>query len=298
MKISVSTGWLEKKLCTQKMFRMMKEAGIDAADYGLSNWIPNIEALKQMDDYKRSDEEVIAHYTAVRKMAEAEGIEIYQTHAIFGAFAICDTPEYRDITRKHILATYALGARYTVIHPIATPGRIMDEKKEECFAYNLDLFRAMLPHLHKYGVKIGVEPMWTRDRDGIIRPTVCSRPEEILEFINVLGNEHFCACFDYGHVALTGNDTGDTVGGAIRKLGKAMEIVHIHEVDGIQDNHTAPYSFHGTMDWEDIIAAMHEIGYAGTVNFEVGGQYYAKYPERLLPEALRHLAAIGKDIIG
>ena len=80
----------------------------------------------------------------------------------------------------------------------------------------------------------------------------------------------------------------------MRKLGKTVKCVHIHEVDGIKDRHTVPFTYPGVMDWEDIAAAMREIGYEGTVNFEIGGNYYDRFSDALMPEALRHLAAIGK----
>ena len=296
MALSISTGTLEARFGTRELFRMMKEAGFDCADYGLDSWCPDREAVINSKSYRMSVEETVAHYKEIKRIADEEGITIYQTHAIFGEFPACDCPEYREATVKNIIATNVLGCRYSVIHPVRTPGRFFDEKKEEGFAYNLDLFRFILPYLEKYNVTVGIEPMWLDDENKVICPSVCSRPEEILEYIGLLGDEHFCACLDYGHVALTGKGTGDTVGGCIRKLGKAMKIVHIHEVDGVWDNHNAPYTYPGTMDWEDIISAMHEIGYEGTVNFEVGGAYYNNYPDRLIPEALRHLAAIGRDI--
>ena len=65
-------------------------------------------------------------------------------------------------------------------------------------------------------------------------------------------------------------------------------------MDGIKDRHTAPFTYPGVMDWEDIASAMREIGYEGTVNFEIGGNFYNCYSDRMMPEALRHLAEIGK----
>ncbi|MBQ8309805.1 MAG: sugar phosphate isomerase/epimerase [Clostridia bacterium] len=296
MKISISTGMLEKRFGTREMFRMMKAAGIEYADYGLDTWHPDAESVRNSRSYKMSVEETVTHYKEIKRIADEEGITIYQTHAIYGEFPACECPEYREATIKNIIATNILDCRYSVIHPVRTPGRFFDEKKEEGFAYNLDLFRYLLPYLEQYNVTVGIEPMWLADENKVICPSVCSRPEEILEYIDILGEEHFCACLDYGHIALTGKGTGDTVGGCIRKLGPHMKIVHIHEVDGIRDNHNAPYTYPGTMDWDDIRAAMREINYAGTVNFEVGGAYYNNYPDRLIPEALRHLAAIGRDL--
>lgn len=193
------------------------------------------------------------------------------------------------------MATALLHCHYTVIHPVPFLDRLFDAEKEASHAYTLEYYRELLPYLKQYNVKVGIEPMWLW-HDGRICPTICSRPEEILEFIDELGNDYFCSCPDLGHFALTGPDTGDTPAGALRKLGKTVEIIHAHEVEPNEDRHTKPYSY-GTMDWNDIIAALREIDYKGNLNFEVGGNYFGKYPDHLVPEALRHLAEIGKGML-
>jgi sugar phosphate isomerase/epimerase len=96
---------------------------------------------------------------------------------------------------------------------------------------------------------------------------------------------------------LTGNDTGDTPAGAIRKLGSQVKLIHAHEVDGKHDNHSAPYDFDKPMDWNDIADALREVNYEGTLNFEIGGYYYNRFPEELVFESLRHVAAIGEQMI-
>ncbi len=295
MKLSISTWHLEKRFGTERAFRMIKNAGFDALDYNIDDWCGNLEQLQACTSFGMTPKEIYAHYTSIYEIAKNEGLVIGQTHAIFGAPAFFNHYEiFFNQTVNAIIATNAMHCHHTVIHPVAMSGRVFDEKKEECHSLNLAFFRDLIPYLEKYDVKIAIEPMWYRV-DGKICPTICSRPEEILEFIDELGSEHFCSCPDLGHFALTGADTGDTPGGALRKLGKAVEIIHAHEVEPNEDRHTKPYSY-GTMDWSDIMAALREIGYQGNLNFEVGGNYFDKYPDSLVPEALRHLAEIGKDM--
>ena len=297
MLISVSTWYLESRFGTEKMFSMMKEAGIDAADYGLDDWVGSIATVKKSRNYQMTEEETVNYYTEIKRLADRAGIVIGQTHSMFGAKRIFDErDEILKVMKNNILATHVLVSHYTFIHPVATEGRIFDEQKEECFAYNLEFYRSLIPILEKYDVKIGIEPMWTTDAEDHISPTVCSRPEEILEFIKALDSDRFCSCPDLGHFQLTGYATGDTPAGALRKLGSTVEIIHAHEVIKDKDCHTAP-CIHGTMDWEDIGAALREIGYAGTLNFEIGGNYYKAFPDCMIPEALRHVAEMGKIIM-
>lgn len=300
MKLSVCTGYLESRFGYERAFEMIKNAGFDAIDYNIDDWWDGSdEKIKTLNCFGKSEDEIYEYYGKRYECAKSLGLEIGQTHSVFGPAAYLNRRDiFMDVTRKNILATSVLHSKYTVIHPIITPGRIADEGYDECHALNLEFFRSLIPDLEKHGVKIAIEPMWARDAERNIRACVCSRPEEILQFLDELGEEHFCACPDFGHIALTAADTGDTVGGALRKLGSATKIIHAHEITKNLDAHTKPYTYPKVMDWADIGAALREVGYGGTFNFEVGGNYYAPYTDSLMPEALRHLAEIGKSIVG
>lgn len=296
MKLSVSTWCLEKRFGYEKAFEMIKSAGFDAIDYNLDDWIGTEEGLVSSPNYQMSEEELWAYYTKMYEYAQSIGLEIGQTHAVFGASAtLKHRKHYMKLTVNNIIATAALHCRHTVIHPVALPDRFYDDGYEACHQFNVELYRELIPYLEKYNVKVAIEPMWD-SKDGKIFPTVCSRPEEILQFIDELGSDYFCSCPDLGHFALTGDDTGDTPAGALRKLGKTVEIIHAHEVEKNADRHNKPFTY-GTMDWADIIAALREIGYTGNLNFEVCGNYFGNYPDALVPEALRHLAEIGKGLL-
>ena len=300
MLISVSTWALEARFGAKKMFEMLRDAGIRAADYNIDDWIGNREQLDARPNSKRSEEEVIAYYSEIRRLADEAGITIGQTHAAFGPVGIY-TGELRaemiKTTINAIIATHVLGARYVVIHPLNILGRLYDDQLEECRELNRAFFSELVPYLKKYNVKIGMENMWGMDKEGIIRPCVCSRPEEILDYINMIDPSCFCACPDLGHFVLTGNDTNDTPAGALRKLGDQVKLIHAHEVDGKRDNHTAPYDFDKPMDWNGIADALRDINYEGTLNFEIGGYYYNRFPDELIPAALAHIAAVGKQMI-
>ena len=299
MKLSVCTGHLEARFGYERAFEMIKAAGFDALDYNIDDWWDGSDAkIATLKCFGKSEEEIREYYGKRYECAKALGLEIGQTHSVFGPAAFLNKNEiFMEVTRKNILATNVLHSKYTVIHPIITPGRMAEDGYDECHALNLEFFRSLIPDLAKYDVKIAIEPMWVRDSERNIRATVCSYPEEILQFLDELGTEHFCACPDLGHIKLTESDTGDTPGGVIRKLGSATKIIHAHEVTKNIDSHTKPYTFAGSMDWADIGAALHEVGYEGTFNFEVGGTYFGAYPDELVPEALRHLAQIGKNIV-
>ena len=299
MKLSLCTGELELRFGFERAFEMIKNAGFDALDFNIDGyWRGEAEKLKEMRCYGMTEDEMREYYSKICGYAQTYGLEVGQTHSMFGVTPFFnDRESYEKIIKKNIFETHLLGCRRTVVHPIKTPPRIFDEGYDECYKMNLEFYRSLIPTLEKYDVKAAIEPMYTYDAERNVRPTVCSRPEEILSYINDLGSDRFCSCPDLGHLQLVSLDTGNTVGDALRKLGGTVEIIHAHEVTKNLDAHTKPYTY-GGMDWNDIGKALSDIGYRGNFNFEIGNNYFALYPDELIPEALRHLAEIGRYIIG
>ena len=296
MKLSISTYHLEKRFGYRKAFEMIKNAGFDAIDYNLDDRCATAKDFFSTNAFSMSEDELYRYYTEMYEYIRSIGLFVGQTHAVFGTPGYTNHPDlYLQVTRKNILQAHLLHCHHIVIHPFKTGGRIYDAETAECRALNLEFYHSLLPDLEKHDVKIGIENMWVYDSNKEIHASVCSRPEEILFLIEELGDKHFCACPDLGHFALTGNDTNDTVGGALRKLGGAVEIIHAHEVRRHEDTHTVPYTF-GTMDWDDIIDALRDIHYGGTLNFEIGPKYFENIPDIQIPNALCRLASIGKDM--
>jgi hypothetical protein len=80
MKLSVSTWCLEKRFGYEKAFEMIKNAGFDAIDYNLDDWIGTEEGLVASPNYQMSEDELWAYYTKMYEYAQSIGLEIGQTH--------------------------------------------------------------------------------------------------------------------------------------------------------------------------------------------------------------------------
>ena len=79
--------------------------------------------------------------------------------------------------------------------------------------------------------------------------------------------EHFAVCVDTGHsndAVRFGNPPPQEV---IRLLGKSVVCLHLHDNDGLTDQHRIPMT--GTIDWPAVFDALDEIGYQGTYNMEL-----------------------------
>ena len=102
MKISASCNWLENRFGYEKAFRMMKEAGFDAVDFGIDDWVGTEEELKSSPCYRMSSEELTAYYTKVYETAKEIGLEIAQTHAVFGPKVTLNFPElFKEVTHHY-----------------------------------------------------------------------------------------------------------------------------------------------------------------------------------------------------
>ena len=274
-------------------FRIFHDCGLDAMDYPVDGGTPTVEALQRANVYGLTEDEVVAKFSAIKESADRHGIIIGQTHAIFGQYEPAVTKEFFDITVKDILATHVLGARHTVVHPIKMPGRILDARKDENFELNLRFYRGLVPYLEKWNVKCAIENLFLEDGEGNLRASECADPQETLDYISELGSDLFCACADTGHFSLVEKDTGITVGDAIRRLGKTVEVVHMQETDRVRDLHVVPFTLRNTMDWDDIIAALREIGYKGNMNFEVM-PFVKQFPDELKEAALAHVSKVAR----
>ncbi len=290
MKLSASNVYLSEVLGERGAIETLAKAGFDAVDFCLET-SDDINGGRLFADF--SDGEFDEYFKNIKCILDENKISVGQTHAHTGPFSLTSSEEYFNTVIRDIRATAILGARYTVIHPLIMPECKYDEYRAENKKYNMDFFTRLIPYLEKYGVKNGIEPMWNWDDEKQkICPTVCSKPEEIIDYIETLNSERFVACLDIGHINLTGGDTGDTPATAIRKLGKYTEILHVHDTDGIDDLHVPP--FMGNIDWLEVTRALSEVGYSGSFNFEVGKNYFKKYGSDAVQSCTDYMYAVGK----
>jgi sugar phosphate isomerase/epimerase len=96
------------------------------------------------------------------------------------------------------------------------------------------------------------------------------------------------ACLDIGHAEMRGS--GDGAPEMIRALGHRLQALHIHDNDGVDDQHLSPYL--GVNDWDRFLKGLIAIGYEGNLNFENPGSL-KQVPPALLPSVLRYTADVG-----
>ena len=266
----------EGALTIEQAVDAIAEAGFDAIDFGLE-W--GFKRVAQGQDFEKV-------FTDIRKYVESKGLRVHQTHARVLVFEETLTDKFYNMIVEDIKATALLGAKYIVIHPLKPRFAIYDKHAEYRKEINLAFFKRLQPVLEEYGVVECIENLFHTDEDrGVCCPAACSRPEEILWYIEQLNSENFQACLDTGHMLLTGDFTGDSIPGAIRKLGKYLKVLHVHDNDKIKDQHVPPYL--GLTDWKAVVEALEEVGFDGVFNMELAHKRYLGINRKAWVEGLK-----------
>ena len=110
----------------------------------------------------------------------------------------------------------------------------------------------------------------------------------IIDALNAIAGERvFGFCLDTGHLLLTGQDPQN----AVALLGDRLEALHIHDNNGQEDQHLAPYM--GVLDWDRFVAGLRDAGYRKPLSFETFN-VIRRFDPALAPYALRLIAETGK----
>ena len=286
MKISTTTNRLAKTFDYRKAIEMIAAAGFDCVDMTLTDMALN-------DDSVFFKPEAVQMCKELRRYAEDLGLAFNQAHAPYQM----DHKPWLQGQREDILRRYnrsielagVLGVRNIVVHPLHCMNYLNNDPawiKEQ----NVEYYASMIPAAQDAGVKIAIENMWQRNQyNKHITLSVCSSPYELRDYVDACNEVApvFTACLDVGHCVLTGHDAVN----AIAVLGSRLDAVHMHDVDGFNDNHSRPLTL--KVDFYGIMEKLREIGYQGEFTLEADSYYDHFRPESYV-KALAELAEASK----
>lgn len=280
MKLSANTSFLYNTKGVDAMVDYFANAGFDALDFSFSeHFFEKIPTDKEF-------------YTELRKKVEAKGLIFNQAHAPAPSSAKDEekTKLYFDrIVSTMKWASY-LGAPNIVVHPCQHLYFIERNVPEILFEYNMEFYKKLIPYAEEYNIRVAIENMW--QYPGMISHSTCSRPAEMIRYVDELGSDSMVCCLDIGHSVLVREQPDDF----IRALGnKRLACLHVHDVDGNDDNHTLPYL--GITNWEMTMEALAEIDYKGDLTYEVGASYLGNKPDALLPDYVKLMERTGRHLI-
>ena len=201
--------------------------------------------------------------------AREHGVEIPQGH-LYLKVRLCSNEEDSAAVLKNWLDLFeAIGIKNAVLHcdSIFPEGLLEEEIRER----NKAVLAQLVEHLEGKDFTIclenlgnSVSPM----ENGYYKYSVHYRVEELLWYIEQLGSEHLGVCLDTGHLNLT---KACSQGAFIRKAGKHLKALHIADNQGATDQHLMPFGV-GNVNFEEVHAALQEIGYDGLYNLEIPGE--------------------------
>lgn len=271
MKLSSNFIRFHNEFGLKKTIDIFSEAGFEGIDFNTD-----------LEEYY-TDAHDMDFYMEIKQYAKDRGIAFYQTHAPF-ASSFSDEEKtkkrFGEIV-KGMQHSAWLGAEMVVVHPCAHIPYKEADNYGKMLAYNYDIYKRLAPYAQDFGIKIAIEN---------IKGSITETSEGLLELVKALDSDVFTVCCDVAHANISGEDPAEM----IRKLGTYIGCTHIHDNDGVKDQHTLPY--HGTIRWDAVMEAFAQIGYTGNLNYE-SGCFVDRVPVELRPESAKYMAKVGQYLI-
>lgn len=237
---------------------------------------------------------------ASKEMAEKLGFRFVQAHAPAGSFRGENAEKLLLGTIRSIEACGILGIENMVIHSALFPECKYPEDELAYFKTNEPFFRALIPAMEKNNVSILFENTTIKHcPDRAYFPIL---GKDLNAFVEFMDHPLFGAAWDVGHANMDGIDHYKE----IMEMGSNLKAVHIHDNDGLKDQHIAP--FMGTMDYDAFMRGLLDSGYKGYFTLESDGFFkfgrnkelngpLAHTPVEVKKAALSMLYTISKSIL-
>ena len=269
MRIGLQTAGIQTDYSIDETYRIIREAGFDAADANIDELFTpeDIQNRRPSPAFAGSDRECLSHVRPWRDASIKYHIDNYQAHAPFPTM-LYQQDEYNDylieVLRKSIICCDYIGCRNLIIHPFCFPHEHRPSREQER-EVNLERYARLIPTAKAYGVTICLENMFTRC-NGKLYSGCCGNAVEACEYVDALngiaGAQCFGFCLDTGHLMLGSQEVLQSM----RTLGDRIRAFHVHDNNGIADQHLAPYL--GVFDWDRFIEGLAAIGFERTMCFE------------------------------
>ncbi len=242
-KIVTTTDVFEAGYPADRAAQRLAALGYEGIDMGFDYWVYGPESPFLQDDY-------LNWAASLRECAETAGTRYTHAHAPGEANS-------GDVIERLIRAAAVMGAEYLVIHPVwkYENGKTI-EKKSDFISINAEAIRQWLPLAEECGVILLSENiLWGASKD----------PRIIAELVKEVNSDWFGWCFDVGHAHCCGYEPE-----ILGKCGVVPLSLHIQDNDGTGDGHLIPGD--GTIDWDEFILVLKEIGYTGDCVMEAHHQ--------------------------
>lgn len=296
MNLCIQNGGFEKYFSIDEAFRLIKESGFDYIDYNLDHVLTPVQ-INARERSRWCDGDFDTFMEFIKPAQEAlkkYDLKVNQIHAPFPPMV--GDKEYEEYIRKAtrftIRAAKEVGCHYVVVHE-GFPNIEKCMSKKDIFDWNIEFYSSLIPVAKESDVIICLENLFSTYRYRGLEKVFsgeCADMDEAIRYITTLngiaGEERFGFCLDTGHANLMGLRLYD----CLMKIGPYLKVLHIHDNNGVVDQHVFPYC--GIIMWDDFIRGIRDCGYKGALDFETFAQLFYCDKE-LVPAELKLLKSIG-----
>ena len=195
----------------------------------------------------------------LQSLADSLGMQFVQAHS-HGVNPLTASPEraafHIRAVERSIEICERLGIPNTVLHCAFAPGLSRDKS----FAKNKEYVSQFFPLLERTGVNLLLENSTAANMKEIYYPNTGADLRAMIEYI---GHPNIHACWDTGHANCEGSQYEQ-----IMALGEHLRGIHYNDNHGMKDEHLMPYL--GTMNHDEILHALIDVGYRGYFTLEAG----------------------------
>ena len=199
-----------------------------------------------------------------------------------------------DLARmeREIELSALAGIEIGVLHPVGGfPATLAEYRRVQ--QIRIDSFSRACEIAASHDCRIAIENTYDPHGDetsAIGRRRFGATIIDLHQVIDAVDADNFGICIDSGHTNLFGLPLGE----AFRQTGERLIATHVHDNHGAIDEHIEPTR--GTIDWEDGIAALNEIGWEGIFNLEIGPAEGQPIEVQLM--RMEHVVAMTRWLIG
>ena len=164
---------------------------------------------------------------------------------------------FSEEQKRGIDAAALMEIPLAVIHPIAFYSR--EASYGDWVRANMAYLSPLVKYANECGVKLCVENMASEKEapDNHLYGSCALN-------VSALAQKLDCGiCFDVGHA----NISGFKISEQMEILKGKIDVLHIHDNNGIKDRHLLP--FESTVDWDDVAEGMKKSGFDSVLDVEV-----------------------------
>lgn len=250
-------------LTIEEQFKMTKEAGFDTIELNLSEAQASDNIVTKelaLNDSPTLTMDVTAEELQnIQALSEKYELPITSlSTALHWNYPLTAADEATrqkgiDVVKRMIDVCLALGGDTVLV----VPGLVTAEAAYDvCYDRSLAAFKELAPYAEEKGIAIGIENVWNK---------FLLSPLETRDFIDKIASRHVGMYFDAGNVLQFGFPEQ-----WVRILGDRIKKVHVKDFNTSIGNITGFTTLlNGSLNWKNLVAALHEIGYEGPLTCEL-----------------------------